>query len=589
MVFRALLCALLLGGTLAWGAPTFNLVRAASEGPWGEPGAGGVAVYDKFELVIDLDAQFENPFDPEQIDVWAEFTAPSGRTLRVWGFYKPTNWAAEWMVRFAPIEEGEWTYVVKARDRSGETASQPGSLRATLARSRGFVTIGDNKRYFRTSDGAGYYPVGLWFNDDYDSREGGQITRAELRRLRRQGVNFIGFFPTPLETLGTGLGRYDQGRADRLDEVFRWCEELEIGVSWNLVFHSYISQAVWGGGNARYRNSPYRGVAEAEDWFKSDAAWRNQQQLNRYIVARWGYSRALALWFVIDEINGTEGWIDGGAESAEAWCRKMNQFFHQNDPYGRPTTGTQSGSISNWWPAGYKIFDVAAREIYEAQGFPMPPGGKPDLMGNHPLRASYKNYAQQVQDLWRGFGKPSIIGECGWEHTYYEFGTPGYLAMRHNAQWAALANGAAATPLWWSHTTWANVPMLGGDVQALARFVSDIDFTAEFAPLNVEVTTGDAYAMRGGDLVFGWMASPSSGVANETVTLRGLSAKPADVLLYRTWKGRYLEPQEVTYKEGVLNFTVPELAPSDNLANNVGDDIAFKISMKTKLPRLGRP
>ena len=57
----------------------------------------------------------------------------------------------------------------------------------------------------------------------------------------------------------------------------------------------------------------------------------------------------------------------------------MNDFFHAHDPYGRPTTGTQSGGIDQWWPEGYRIFDIAAREIYEAQGHPMPPGGKPDL------------------------------------------------------------------------------------------------------------------------------------------------------------------------------------------------------------------
>ena len=37
-------------------------------------------------------------------------------------------------------------------------------------------------------------------------------------------------------------------------------------------------------------------------------AWKYQEKLYRYFIARWGYSRALAIWFIIDEVNGTDGW-----------------------------------------------------------------------------------------------------------------------------------------------------------------------------------------------------------------------------------------------------------------------------------------
>ena len=50
-----------------------------------------VALYEKFELAVDLDATYSNPFDPEQIDVWAEFTSPSGQSWKIWGFYNPSQ------------------------------------------------------------------------------------------------------------------------------------------------------------------------------------------------------------------------------------------------------------------------------------------------------------------------------------------------------------------------------------------------------------------------------------------------------------------------------------------------------------------
>ena len=38
-----------------------------------------VGLYEKLELRIDVDATFTNPFDPDEIDLRAEFTSPSGK------------------------------------------------------------------------------------------------------------------------------------------------------------------------------------------------------------------------------------------------------------------------------------------------------------------------------------------------------------------------------------------------------------------------------------------------------------------------------------------------------------------------------
>jgi hypothetical protein len=39
------------------------------------------------ELRVDVQAAFENPYDPDDVDVGAEFTAPSGRVWKIWAFY----------------------------------------------------------------------------------------------------------------------------------------------------------------------------------------------------------------------------------------------------------------------------------------------------------------------------------------------------------------------------------------------------------------------------------------------------------------------------------------------------------------------
>ncbi len=587
LLAAAMLC--LLATALAAAKPPAILSVRADTGWPGRRTAAQVGLYEKFELRIDLDATYTNPFDPQQIDLSAEFIAPSGKKWNVWGFYNPSSWTSLWMVRFSPTEKGAWRYVVTVTDSEGTAKSREGGFTAVDSPHHGFVKIAPNQRYLRYDDGTSYYGVGLWYNDSYEQFNNGEITEAGLDDLKKRGANFISFFPTPLETMGSGLGRYDENRCGRMDQLFEWCEQRDIHISWNIWFHSYISMAVWGGGNARYRNNPYSLVSSAKDFFGNEEAWKYQEKLYRYIIARWGYSRALFLWFVVDEINGTEGWTEGDHGVAEDWCRKVDAFFNEHDPYGRPTTGTQSGGIGQWWPEGYKIFDIAAREIYEAQGHPMPKSGKPAVSvagklgpnDENPLQFSYRNYATQTQALWNGFGKPAIIGECGWDHTYYEPGMPGYLAMYHNALWVSLANGLCATPFWWAHSDWLNDSVVTNQMLYFSHFVSDIDFAnLDLAPAEITAGDCDAWAMKSDRLIFGWVVNPRTSVASESFTLSGLRDGPYEVRLYRTWRGRYLEAQTIEARNSKLTCTIPELKTTGGHAQHIGNDVAFKIVPK---------
>lgn len=549
--------------------------RSRGDREWPAPDVG---LYDKFELSIDLRATFSNPFDPDEVDLGTEFTSPSGKVQKIWGFYNPQRFRAVWMVRFSPTEIGAWKYRLHVRDREGTAESRPGEFRCVKSRHHGFVTIAPNKRFLRHGDGTSFYGVGMWYNDNYNGVGQGSITDEGLDELKNRGANFISFYHEPLETLATGLGRYDLGRCGRLDEVFQMCEERDLAISWNLVFHNHLSETIWE--PTLYQTNPYRSIVSAKDFYGSEEAWKYQQKLYRYVIARWGYSRALYLWFVIDEINGTDGWEYGDHAVAENWCRKMRDFFHRHDPYGRPTTGTQSGGIDQWWPEGYRLFDVAGREIYEAQGHPMPPGGKPDHLNENPLRYSYENYATQTQNLWRGFDKPAIIAESGWDHTYYEPGMPGYLAMYHNALWASLANGACATPFWWAFSPRVNDSVLTGQLLAFAQFVRDVDFAgAEWQPIEVEMSVGDGWAMKSDLMIYGWVVNPMSGVARETFTITGLDDGEYDVRLYHTWNGRDVERDDstLTAASGILSVSIPELLPREGHANHIGDDVAFTI------------
>ncbi len=154
-----------------------------------------IGLYEKFELRIDLKAAYSNPFDPDEIDLRAEFTAPSGRKWNVCGFYNPSSWAALWMVRFSPTEKGTWRYVVSVTDSESTAKSRVGTFTAVASPHYGFVKIAPNQRYLRYDDGTSFYGVGMWYNDSYERFNEGRVTEVRTRQLEEARGKFHQFFP----------------------------------------------------------------------------------------------------------------------------------------------------------------------------------------------------------------------------------------------------------------------------------------------------------------------------------------------------------------------------------------------------------
>ena len=536
-----------------------------------------VGLYDKLETRFDIKGDFVNPFDPDEIDVSVIFTAPSGKEWKMFGFYNYSSWQTMWMVRFSPHEKGSWKYVIHVKDRTGEISSETMSFAVVDSPFKGPMQIASNKRYLQYADGTPYYGVGLWFNDGYADFNDGRITEEELDHLKELGVNFISTFITPLETWGSGLGRYDQNLCGRLDEVLEMCEEREMLLSLNIWFHSYISEKVWGGGNSRWNSNPYQLVCNVKDFFSDDKSWEYQEKLLRYFVARWAYSRSLGIWFVVDEVNGTEGWVTGDSLGAANWGRKIHEYFKMNDPYNHPTTGTRSGGIREWWQEGYEIFDMPGREIYEAQGFPIIKDGSIESSETHPLTYSYRNYAGQVQKLWANFEKPAIIPETGWDHTFYEMSMPGYLSQYHNALWVTLATGTAMSPFWWAYSNRLNDNVVTYQLLNFRQYVDEIPFSklTNIQPVEIENSDGDAYAMGSDQMIFGWVANTKTDMANKTITLPDVDRGKYRLRIYHTWRGEFIYDQEIENSRNKITFDIPKMQIEGSHARYVGNDLAF--------------
>lgn len=541
------------------------------------PLSDSVGLYDKFEARLVVKATFVNPFDAEDVDIMVTFTAPSGKRWNIPGFYQYT-FGTMWKVRFAPNETGTWTYVVHVRDRQGEATSTQYTLRAIPSRFKGPLRIAGNGRYLEYHDGSPFYGVGMWYN--------GMVTGENLDELKGKGVNFISNFITPLETMGTGVGRYDQDICGRIDELFALCEEREILISLNLWFHSFLSETVWGGFNIRWHTNPYQQVTSSREFFRSTAAWKYQEKLYRYFIARWGYSRSLAIWFLVDEINGTDGWVSGDSVQAGRWTKNVHDFFKANDPYNHPTTATRSGGLKEYFHDGYQVTDIAAREIYESQGYPINQAGTVDSAKVHPLKDSYMIYANQIKTIWDGYKKPVIIGETGWDHTYYEPGMPGYVAAHHNALWVSLATGAATTPFWWAFSNKMNDVITTRQLLSIRKFTDNLRLSQLVNPMRIpiKVSNGDGFAMQGGSVVFGWIVDPAADVASDKVSIPVGRSGKYKLRLYHTWRGEFIKDEELNTTTGEVTFTIPSLHTTQSHANYIGQDVAFILEFMKEHP-----
>jgi hypothetical protein len=250
----------------------------------------------------------------------------------------------------------------------------------------------------------------------------------------------------------------------------------------------------------------FRKLGDLETFFTDEEAWAWQENLYRYIIARWGYSPAIGLWQTVSEIEGTNA-----GPHADRWHERVNGYFVAHDPYSHPITASKAGDA--WWPAGYAVMDVAQMHSYDSQN---------DPVGTGPLIADW------TRKLWRAEPKPNFVGEFG---TSDQRNHPELL---HSGVWAGLAAGAAVTPMEWNDSgTWGRMTEeMYAHVSYLAAFVADLPL-AHLDPAPLELETSDqalqAWGLGGSDWGLLWvqdvsMAGAAAAEMREGVVVRSGAA-----------------------------------------------------------------
>ncbi|MEZ4825270.1 MAG: DUF5060 domain-containing protein [Bacteroidia bacterium] len=460
------------------------------------PVATAVEQYEKFEAAIALTASYTNPYDYDQIRVFATFNSPSGNQKVVDGFFmkdyiltgagtlNPAG-TEGFKVRFSPDETGTWTYIVSVTDNSGTAAFATQTFTCdvpTNAKNKGFVRTGIS-RYLSYDNGDQYIPVGeniAWqlANPfvDYTNWLGGLIANnANFFRLwhahwglgiewRNGTDNFL------------GLRKYKESNCRYQDWLFDYCAENGVYVMLCLQHHGQVSAQT----NPNWSDNPYNAnlggpCQNTWDFFSNTTAKAHTKNRFRYVVARWGYARSIMAWELFNEVDLTDNFdMHNGAVSD--WHDEMAAYIKSLDPYGHIVTTSFAHSKNDPVIWASPDMDITQTHFY--------------INSPHVERVVVSGNRSYLED----YDKPTLSGEFGLG------GTPTISNQYpdgihiHNSLWAGIFGGGLGTAMTWWWDSYIHPKNLYYHFKPVAAVSEEIPFTSDNmspAPAYISGAPGD--------------------------------------------------------------------------------------------------
>lgn len=503
-----------------------------------------------------LDAPYENPFDPDDIQVEGRISAPGGQSLTVPCFYMGGPKArSHWQARFTPEEAGRHRGDINVEGAGRVTTSEPFSFEVVAGQRDGFLRLDPESRFsLKFAVGAPFRGLGVSLDCEMEARGG---YGALFRSIRARGGNLVRLrIDSPdlrLERSGSAFGRYDLYAARRLDEVIDQAEPH--GIYLLLVLDDSRSLED-GRADSGWSRNPYNAALggpceRPAEVFTSEAARAAYRKRLRYIVARWGYSPHIAAW----ELWNGVGRTDAPRETIRAWHAEMAAYLKQIDPYQHLVT-TSAANLRGLW--SIPETDFSQSHLY----------GRTD------------DIADVILGFERRYGKPHVIGEFASRRR--ERTGPGSTELSgidyRTALWAGLFSPTPILPL----TRWRDCRGVRDglpDFGPAARLCEEMLGEAPILPLPEDMAVSvlppgsvEVLGCQTRDTIYLWMrnaaySTPAMGlnglpvpVNDAAVSLSSMAANTYRIDWYDTGVGRYRGPAEETSPErSVLRIRVPPL------------------------------
>jgi hypothetical protein len=502
--------------------------------------------YGKFEATLDLAATFTNPYDYDQIVVSATFTSPGGQTKTVDGFFMQDFVLNEttgnltpagpggFRVRFSPNETGQWNYSMTVMDVNGTSTPVTGSFQCNAANTpanHGFIRTNPTN-YLNFDDGNQYIAIGE--NIAWQNSNAYLNYKSWLGKLIQNGGNFFRLWHAHWG-LGIewktgngyeGLRRYHQRNSFYQDWMYDFCAENGVYIMLALQHHGPVSTQV----NPNWNDSPYN-VANGGpcqntlEFFTNQEARDHTRNRYRYIVARWGYSRAILCWELFNEVHWTDGFqLQSTKDKVAAWHYQMAVYLKTIDPNSHLVTTSYGDDFTdpNVW--SHEFIDFTQTHFY---------------INTPNLERALANGNRAFLDE---FEKPTLNGEFGLGGSASLANTDPDGIHIHNCLWGGLFSGGLGTAMTWWWDNYIHPKDLYYHFSGLSQVVEEVPFLdKKLAPAASYVTGAP------GDLALtpslGWSGI---GTASITIGANGVLTPPDATLgqfLYGSqWNTQFRSP-----------------------------------------------
>ncbi len=352
------------------------------------PACPPTPVYSHCDLVFELDAgeKSAHPAPYLSVNLHVEFRSPKHRTQLVPAFW---NGGGQMVVRFAPIDEGEWEY--RTTSNVKRLDSQQGKLTATPSEAKGFV-IPANGHHWRYTEGQaahlwmGDTSYGIAFMDD-------AMFRKVVDARAEQKFNHLRGYAIGRDGYMSGATFRDADTPDaafykRLDERVAYLNSK--GITFDMIL----------GHDENHLAKQFPMAVQRERYLK-------------YMVGRYGAFNVT--WQLTQEF---EEYPDG-----RALLKQMGTYLKGVDPWKHPrtthTVSTSAPLVADGWMDHllYQSSDVALGAI-EHQLYPLPQVNAEFGYENTGAGAAYPHHVASDEfrkRLWNTFmnGQYPTFGNTG--------------------------------------------------------------------------------------------------------------------------------------------------------------------------------
>lgn len=559
-------------------------------------------VHGLFEITFELRRAYENPFDPEQIDVQASITGPGGEKATATGFYyqdyeRRVDRKSEvlipagppkWKIRYAPRVPGRHTYEIRITDK--ETLALPArAFTAVASNEPGYMRVSKDKRHFEFDNGAFFYPIGqnipaavnpkgclllgLAADEDeyvekhkhdgtipYDRYLAGMARGGEnYARVWLSSWSFALEWSRQYDRSYPGLGRYNQENAWRLDYILDRARDH--GVYFQLALTTFGHfRATGRGEEGDWVWSPYNAangglLKHPQEFWKNARAQAVYQRMVRYVMARYAWSTHIAAWELCNEADLFTGWKGLKPEVIE-WHTQCADTIKKYDPNDHLVTSSFSQGEGDFSLFAKPEIDFTSTHYYAVQ-----------------IDTVLRNTVWPAKSA---LGKPAIMGEVGYS---YRGATPDtterYL---HVCLWTThmIPFAGAGLSWWWDYIDDRN---LYEQFRPLAEFAAGEDRRDRNLAMGegkvFDVSAGgpapglEANVLQNDAGAYFWLFEKqlirAESAANFTperragieMELKGFKAGDYRIEFWDTWKGGVIQSLTLTAKDGVLRFAVP--------------------------------